>query len=109
MTDAEIREAVTPVAVVQFAASAEVRLGIYRPGLLPMRFLVVDERCPGDRVFEVTATLSREELASLIGDAPIGRAGDGSDQDAAAALIRHYSGAAVRPRPMFRVIEGGRA
>ena len=38
--------------------------------------LVIDERAPYDRVFEVKATITREMLAELIGDDPIGSKDD---------------------------------
>jgi hypothetical protein len=69
------RQAEAPVAVVQFTAEDRMRMSIFGKG--PMRFLVIDERCPGDRVYEITTRLPIDQLAELVSpEEPIGTKDD---------------------------------
>jgi hypothetical protein len=38
--------------------------------------LTIDDRCPNDRVYSISRTITREELTSLIGDSETGSAHD---------------------------------
>jgi hypothetical protein len=64
-----------PVALIQFAASGQIRLALAGAG--PIRFIVIDEGAPGDRLYEVSHRLSDVEFAALVPPgAPIGDASE---------------------------------
>jgi hypothetical protein len=74
-------------------------------GAAPVKLLVVDERCPGDRVFEVTARLSDAELAALVPPAaPIG-----GDDDARHVALLAAEAAAIAGRPRLRLASAPRS
>lgn len=65
-----------PVALVQIARDGSLRLSVF--GEAPLRLLVVDERCPADRVYEVTERQPQADLDELVPPgAAIGHAADG--------------------------------
>lgn len=67
------------------------------------RFLVIDERCPHDRVYEVTHREPLAKLEQMIPvDAEIGHAGDGR-QEALVGVVM----AAVEGRPHLAVAPSG--
>lgn len=87
------------VALARFTVEGALQLSIYGDG--PMRFLVVDERTPGDRVYEVTSRLPVEGLAAMIPDgSPIGTKDDERHQ-----ALRGRIDAAMQGRPHLRSVE----
>lgn len=43
------------------------------------RLLIIDDRCPNDRVYEFSDRSTSDEIADLIGDDKVGSRFDGSD------------------------------
>jgi hypothetical protein len=81
-----VPEGETPVAVARWLEDGELQLSIFGAG--PIRFLTIDERAPGDRVFEVTARLPLAELARLVPPgSPIGRNDDVRHEALMARLV----------------------
>ncbi len=64
-----------------------------------VRLFIVDERAPNDRVFEWTDRVLPSQIASIIGDSPIG-----SPDDERHAAIEHKVVALVEGRPRLEVV-----
>lgn len=64
-----------PTVIVRYDDDGEIEF--YAEGIV--RFLVIDERAPDDRVYEVRDRYTREQIMSLIGDDDVGHQFDGSD------------------------------
>lgn len=71
-----------------------------------VRLLVIDEGHQNDRVYEVTGTITAEEVAGLVGRSRIGVLGD---MPGAEAAIRAAFAGEPSPRATLNVIEGDRS
>ncbi|HET7884268.1 MAG TPA: hypothetical protein VFL55_25500 [Acetobacteraceae bacterium] len=63
-------------------------------------FLVVDERAPGDRVYQMTRQTPREEIASLIAGSPIG-----SRHDSRHVAIAHRIERALQGKSHLQIVD----
>lgn len=61
---------------------------------------IIDERCPGDRVYEWLPRDSADEIKSIMRDDPIG-----SSNDDRHAAIKNMIEAAIDGRPRFKIVE----
>jgi hypothetical protein len=57
-----------------------------------VRFLIVDECAPDDRVYEITLQRPREEIMTLVGDSTIGSCQDARQAAAAQRIMRWFEG-----------------
>jgi len=64
-----------PIVIVRYDDDGEIEF--YAEG--DVRLLIVDERAPDDRVYEVHNRHTREQVEGIIGDDRIGTRFDGSD------------------------------
>jgi hypothetical protein len=100
-TKLEVRSGVPAIegfVVVHFQANGSMDYLI--SGDKRFRLFVVDERAPHDRVYEMTKRCSKERVAAVLGNDPIGHAGD-SRNAAIVARIREY----VEGTPRLRVVD----
>lgn len=65
-----------------------------------VRVFVVDERCPNDRVYELTQRFERAELLGMIGESEIGHAGDARHK-----AVTNRINAAVDGKPHLRSVD----
>ena len=80
-----------PTAIVQFAADGEI--SFFAAG--DVRFLVVDERAPNDRVYEITDRETPGTIAAIIGDDEMHNKHDARHAAVAAKVLAYVEG---RPR-----------
>lgn len=64
-----------------------------------VRLLTIDERAPGDRVYEMSGHITPDQLAAMIGDDPIG-----NQHDERHAAIAAFVTAAEAGTPHLRII-----
>jgi hypothetical protein len=93
------KEDLTSVCIVHFDEIGEQTYHIFGEA----RLLVIDERAPDDRVYEISGKISAEELSDLIGDDPIGSASDDRHEAISARINARLDGR----RSHLSVIEGG--
>lgn len=65
-----------------------------------VRFFIVDERAPGDRVYEWLPRESADEIKSILGDDPIGSSNDDRHE-----AIRHVILSAMAGKPRLALVE----
>lgn len=88
-----------PVAVLRWTEDGELQLGIFGDGC---RMLVIDERCPHDRVYEVTHREPLNALASLVPpDAEIGHRDDDRQEALVARMTALFDG-----KPHLQAVPG---
>ncbi|QAY77907.1 hypothetical protein [Sphingosinicella sp. BN140058] len=88
-----------PIALLRFTADGEMQMCI--AGEEPIRFLVVDDRCPNDRVYEVTTRIGAAEFARIVPeDASVGSKADERHE----ALVARIE-AAINGRSHLRSVE----
>ncbi|MES2138003.1 MAG: hypothetical protein V4502_13220 [Pseudomonadota bacterium] len=90
-------DAAQPVALVRFTTEGEMQLGMFGDGF---RFLVIDERCPEDRVYELTAVQPRKVLEVLV---PAGTAIGSANDERHDALVARME-ALFTGRPHLTVV-----
>jgi hypothetical protein len=89
-----------PVAMLRWTEDGELQLGMFGDGV---RMLVIDERCPDDRIYEVT---HREPLSSLDLLVPPGSEIGHRNDDRHAALVERMT-ALFEGRPHLAIVPSG--
>jgi hypothetical protein len=92
MTHAE-----TPVCVIHFDEEGNQDFHICGEA----RLLVIDERAPNDRVYEMTRKIDAAELAAMIGGNPIGSINDERHAAVSAVIMARLNG-----KKHLRVVDG---
>lgn len=87
-----------PVALIRIREDGDLELFAFGEG--EMRFLVVDELAPGDRVFEITTRIERWRLALLV---PAGEPIGNQDDSRHAASV-HRLNSAIEGRPHLKLV-----
>ena len=85
-----------PVVVVHIAEDGAFRYLVHGEA----RLLIVDERAPHDRVYEITDRVSAQEIADVLRDDAIGSRNDDRHEAISARILTFISG-----RPHLRVVE----
>ena len=85
-----------PVVVVHIAEDGAFRYLVHGEA----RLLIVDERAPHDRVYEITDRVSAQEIADVLRDDAIGSRNDDRHEATSARILTFISG-----RPHLRVVE----
>lgn len=93
-------DALRPVALLRWTEDGELQLGMFGDGI---RMLVIDERVPHDRVYEVT---HREQLHALDALIPPGTEVGHADDERHEALVARMT-ALFNGKPHLRVVSGG--
>lgn len=88
-----------PVALIRFDEMGEMQLGIFGQGV---RLVVIDERAPHDRVYEVTHREPLKALNRLVSpDEPIGHANEARHEAMVARMTALFAG-----KPHLQVVGG---
>ena len=85
-----------PIVVVHIAEDGAFRYLVHGEA----RLLIVDERAPHDRVYEITDRVSAQEIADVLRDDAIGSRNDDRHEATSARILTFISG-----RPHLRVVE----
>jgi len=85
-----------PVVVVHIAEDGAFRYLVHGEA----RLLIVDERAPHDRVYEIVDRVSGQEISDVLRDNPIGSSNDDRHEAIAAKVLTFVNG-----RPHLRVVE----
>lgn len=80
------KEKLKAIAIVHIGESGRVVDFLHHGDLC---FIVIDERAPHDRVYELTKRNSIEEIAAVLGDEPIGSCNDVRHPGVAARILDH--------------------
>lgn len=93
-----VLDADAATAIVHIAADGEVDYQVTEGA----RLLIVDERAPGDRVYEVTSRITADDVTALIGEDEVGSQHDDRHPVLAARVI-----AAQEGRSHLRLVDDG--
>ena len=85
-----------PVVVVHIAEDGAFRYLVHGEA----RLLIVDERAPHDRVYEITDQVPAQEIANVLRDDAIGSRNDDRHEAISARILTFING-----RPHLRVVE----